>query len=64
MGGNQAVKDGSPLGQIPEGTDLVGPHQAAVSLDVGCENRDQPALCINYFRQKAPLTYCDSLSRD
>jgi hypothetical protein len=52
------------LGQIPQGTDLVGPHQAAVSLDVGSENRDQPALCINCFRQNEPLTPHYSLSRD
>jgi len=55
MRSDQAVKDGPPLGQIPHGSDLVGSHQAAVSLDVGSENRDQLALCINYFRQIAPL---------
>ena len=53
-GGNQAVKDVSSLGQILEGTDLVGPHQAAVSLDVGCKNRDQPAFGIACFGQDAP----------
>src|SRR4029077_16278267 len=53
-GGNQAVKDVSSLGQILEGTDLVGPHQAAVSLDVGCKNRDQPAFGIARFGQDAP----------
>ena len=53
-GGNQAVKDVSSLGQILESTDLVGPHQAAVSLDVGCKNRDQPAFGISRFGQDAP----------
>ena len=43
------------MGQIPHGPDLVGSHQATISLDVSRENRDQPALCINYFRQNAPL---------
>src|SRR6476660_1898698 len=58
-GGNQAVKDVSPLGQILEGTDLVGPHQAAVSLDVGCKNRDQPAFGIARFGQDAPSDRAD-----
>jgi hypothetical protein len=47
VGGNQAIENGSPLGQILEGADLVGPHQAAVSLDISSENRSQPAFCIN-----------------
>ena len=63
MGGNQTVKDGSPLGQIPEGTDLVGSHQSAVSLDVSRKNRDQPALCIGRFRQITPLDPTGSVSR-
>jgi hypothetical protein len=52
--GNQAIKDVSPLGQIPEGTNLVGRHEAAVALDVGRKNRDQPALGIDYFGQDTP----------
>ena len=59
-GGNQAVKDVSSLGQILEGTDLVGPHQAAVSLDVGCKNRDQPAFGIARFGcQDPPILFLD-----
>ena len=64
VGGNQAVKDTSPLDQVPHGPDLVGSHQAAVPLNVGSENRHQPTLCINHFCQNTPLKPCDSLSRD
>ena len=55
MGSNQAIEDGAPLRQSPHGSDLVGPDKAAISLDVSCENGDQPALYINHFRQNAPL---------
>jgi hypothetical protein len=34
VGADQAIKDNSPLGQIPECADLVGPHQTAVAGDV------------------------------
>jgi hypothetical protein len=40
VGSNQAIKNGTPLGQRLEGFDLVGPHQAAISLDVSRENRN------------------------
>jgi hypothetical protein len=64
MRGDQAIQDGSPLGQVPEGTDLIGPHQAAVTLDIGSENRNQSAFCFSYFRQNTPLNQRNSLSRD
>ena len=51
VGGNQAIKDGAPLGQSLERLNLVGPHQAAIALNVSRKNRDQPALGINRFRQ-------------
>ena len=40
MRGNQAVKDGPALCQIPQGPDLVGAHQAAIAFDIRRENRD------------------------
>jgi hypothetical protein len=39
-----AVIDDDPVGrERPEGTDLVEPHQAAVALDVGGEDRGRSA---------------------
>jgi hypothetical protein len=63
VGRNQAIKDGAPSGQSLEGFDLVGPHEAAVSLYVSRKNRDQPALSINRFRQNTHLDPAGSLSR-
>jgi hypothetical protein len=40
MRGNQGVHHQPTLGQIPERSDFVGPHQAAVTLDICRENRD------------------------
>jgi len=54
VGGNQAVKDGSPLGQIPQGADLIRSHQAAVSLDVSRQYSRQPPFH-PFSRQKKPL---------
>ena len=54
MGHNQGVKDGAPLRQIPQRSDLVGAHHAAVAFHVGCKNRGQPALSINWLRQNMP----------
>src|SRR5207253_10840864 len=42
----------------------LAPHQAAVSLEVGSENRDQPTLCINLLSSNTPLVPSDNLSRD
>jgi hypothetical protein len=68
VGGNQAIEDGAPLGQIPQRIDLVGSHQAAVSLDIGGENRDQPALCVDWSRQNIPqrpvITYRGTRRRE
>src|SRR4029079_16115270 len=53
-GGNQTIKDVASLGQILEGTALVAPKEAAVPLDVGRKNRDQPALGIARLCQATP----------
>src|SRR5437588_13087601 len=39
-------------------------HQAAVALDVGREDSNQPALGINRFRQNTPLDPVGSLPLD
>jgi hypothetical protein len=62
-GSNQPVKDESPVGQSPEGTDLVGPHQAAISLNVGRKNRNQPTLGIARSGQDMPSDRTDRLPR-
>jgi hypothetical protein len=64
MRSDHLVKDGSPSGQFSHGPDLVGPHQAAIALNVSRKNRDQPALGISRFRQNRPLDPAGSLSWD
>jgi hypothetical protein len=60
-GGNRTIKDVASSGQILEGTDLVGPHEAAVSLDIGRKNRDQPAYGITCAGQDTPSDHPDRL---
>jgi hypothetical protein len=46
---NQRIQDFPPLGQIPKRTDLISAHQAAITFDVGRENRHKPALDISHL---------------
>src|SRR5437879_1543373 len=41
MRGDQAIDDDPIRGEGPKGADLIEPHQAAVRLDIGCENRGE-----------------------
>ncbi len=61
---NGLVEDCPPLREPLERPDLVSAHQAAVALDVGREDSNQPALGINRFRQNTPLDPVGSLPRD
>jgi len=38
---NDPVEDRAPFGQSLERADLVGAHEAAVSFDIRCEDRDE-----------------------
>ena len=38
---DEPVEDCAPLGQPFERTDLVSAHEAAIALDIGCEDCDE-----------------------
>jgi len=38
---DEPVEDCAPLGQPFERTDLVSAHEAAIALDIGCEDRHE-----------------------
>jgi hypothetical protein len=38
---NEPVKDRAPFGQSLKRADLVSAHEAAVALDIRCEDRDE-----------------------
>ena len=38
---NEPVEDRAPLGQPLERADLISAHEAAVALDIRCEDRDE-----------------------
>jgi hypothetical protein len=42
MGGNKAVHGRSPLGQLPEGPDLIGAHESAIPGDVCRKDSRKP----------------------
>ena len=41
MSPNEPVEDCAPLGEALERADLVSTHEAAVALDICCEDCDQ-----------------------
>ena len=51
---NELIEHRSPLGQPPERADLIGTHQTAIALDVGRENRHEPALDISHVGHDPP----------
>jgi hypothetical protein len=44
---NDLVKDCAPFGQALERADLISAHEAAVSFDIGCEDRDEASANCN-----------------
>ena len=47
MGRNQPVQDFPARGKGIEGSDLIGPHEAAIALNVSRKDSSQPALHFN-----------------
>ena len=52
MRGDQPI-DGDPvLGEGAEGADLIEPHQAAVALHIGCEDRGELSFDLLGFQPR------------
>jgi hypothetical protein len=54
MRGDQGIDDGPIRGEGTEGADLILPHQAAVALDIGGEDRGELSFDGVRFQGSAP----------
>jgi hypothetical protein len=51
MGRDQPIQNFTARRKRIEGRDLIGPHEAAIALDVGRKDSGQPALHFDWLRQ-------------